>query len=268
MSKKNKVNGYNLTRQWYQFKFENINLCRHVHSDLYFFILYLWNELGQPEKFGLPTASTMQAIGVGSYNTYKKALAEIVAFGFVEIKQDAVNQYQSKIIALSKTDEARDKALDKATDNARDKATDEPPDKALDSIIELQTTNSKLQTTNSIEGPDNEIFEVEMWPTFDDFWNAYDKKVGPKERLKKKWNKLKQEEREMAMQHLEEYKQATPDKKFRKNPETYLNQKSWNDEIIQPTASNSNYKNGKSEQQKKAEYADLEKQLRQLYSYG
>jgi hypothetical protein len=34
------------------------------------------------------------------------------------------------------------------------------------------------------------------------------------------------------MEHVAKYKQAQPDKKFRKNPETYLNNKSWNDEII------------------------------------
>jgi hypothetical protein len=28
------------------------------------------------------------------------------------------------------------------------------------------------------------------------------------------------------------YKAAQPDKRFRKNPEAYLNQKAWNDEII------------------------------------
>ena len=37
------------------------------------------------------------------------------------------------------------------------------------------------------------------------------------------------------MEHIPKYKQAQPDKKFRKNPETFLNNKSWNDEIIEDT---------------------------------
>lgn len=67
---------------------------------------------------------------------------------------------------------------------------------------------------------------------FEWFWNDYDKKVGDKQKLKKKWNKLTDEERQNAMNYLDLYKQAVPDKQFRKNPETFLNNKSWNDEII------------------------------------
>lgn len=70
---------------------------------------------------------------------------------------------------------------------------------------------------------------------FDWFWNDYDKKVGDKQKLKKKWNKLTDEERQNAMNYLELYKQSVPDKQFRKNPETFINNKSWNDEIINRT---------------------------------
>jgi len=67
---------------------------------------------------------------------------------------------------------------------------------------------------------------------FEWFWNEYDKKIGEKQKLKKKWNKLTDEERQNAMNYLDLYKQSVPDKQFRKNPETFLNNKSWNDEII------------------------------------
>ena len=67
---------------------------------------------------------------------------------------------------------------------------------------------------------------------FDWFWNDYDKKVGDKQKLKKKWIKLTDEERQNAMNYIDLYKQSVPDKQFRKNPETFLNNKSWNDEII------------------------------------
>ena len=67
---------------------------------------------------------------------------------------------------------------------------------------------------------------------FDWFWNDYDKKVGDKQKLKRKWNKLTDQERQNAMNYLDLYKQSVPDKQFRKNPETFLNNKSWNDEII------------------------------------
>ena len=70
---------------------------------------------------------------------------------------------------------------------------------------------------------------------FEWFWNEYDKKVGDKQKLKKKWNKLTDEERQNAMNYIDLYKQSVPDKQFRKNPETFINNKSWNDEIIRTT---------------------------------
>ena len=72
---------------------------------------------------------------------------------------------------------------------------------------------------------------------FEFFWNEYDKKVGVKEKLKKKWNNLTDIERQNAMNYIDLYKQSVPDKQFRKNPETFLNNKSWNDEIIKRTNS-------------------------------
>lgn len=68
--------------------------------------------------------------------------------------------------------------------------------------------------------------------SFEEFWDAYDKKVGKKESLIKKWLKLSDEERELAMSYILKYKQCQPDKQYRKNPETFLNNKSWNDELI------------------------------------
>ena len=67
---------------------------------------------------------------------------------------------------------------------------------------------------------------------FDSFWNLYDKRTGSKEKIEKKWNALKPQEREEIMSILPKYKRSQPDKQFRKNPETYLNNRSWEDEII------------------------------------
>lgn len=67
---------------------------------------------------------------------------------------------------------------------------------------------------------------------FEIFWEVYDKKIGSKPKLKKKWDSLTEPEREAALEYIPGYVKATPDKKYRKNPETFLNNKSWNDEII------------------------------------
>ena len=67
---------------------------------------------------------------------------------------------------------------------------------------------------------------------FNFFWDLYDKKKGDLEKVKKKWVALSDAERMKALEHIPKYKIEQPDKTYRKNPETYLNNKSFNDEII------------------------------------
>lgn len=70
--------------------------------------------------------------------------------------------------------------------------------------------------------------------SFENFWRLYDKKVG-KPNCEKKWNALSKSDRRAAIEYIPLYIAAQPDKQFRKNPQTFLNQKSWNDEIINRT---------------------------------
>lgn len=67
---------------------------------------------------------------------------------------------------------------------------------------------------------------------FGDFWNLYEKKRGNAAKLEAKWNKLKDEERQAIMDYIPKYKQAQPDKQYRKDPATFLNNRAWEDEII------------------------------------
>jgi uncharacterized protein YdaU (DUF1376 family) len=68
-------------------------------------------------------------------------------------------------------------------------------------------------------------------PKFEEWWLWYDYKVS-KEKAKKSWNKLNENEKDLALQSVQAYVQSTPDKTYRKHPTTYLNQKCFNDEII------------------------------------
>lgn len=68
---------------------------------------------------------------------------------------------------------------------------------------------------------------------FNIFWDLYDKKIGDKNKLLGKWNNLSESDKDLIIAYVPRYKLATPDKKYRKNPETFLNNKSWLDEIIE-----------------------------------
>ncbi len=91
----------------------------------------------------------------------------------------------------------------------------------------LETETETVTETITV----NEI-EVEIYPGFDDFWNLYDKKRGRRKQIENKWSRLNQNTKEMIMVHLPKYIESTPDKSFRKDPQTYLNQEAWLDEII------------------------------------
>ena len=77
----------------------------------------------------------------------------------------------------------------------------------------------------------NASAKTEVWPTFRDFWDLYDKKVH-RPKTESIWKKLKQNEKELVMSHVSDYIQSQPEKRFRKNPDVYLRNKSWQDEII------------------------------------
>ena len=102
-------------------------------------------------------------------------------------------------------------------------------DKAKDKAKEEANTENESESTN--EGVIN-IINV----PFDVFWDLYDKKRGERQKLEKKWNGLTNKERSEIMEYIPIYKEATPDKKFRKDPQTFLNNKSWNDEVIMPSS--------------------------------
>jgi hypothetical protein len=65
---------------------------------------------------------------------------------------------------------------------------------------------------------------------FDRFWNYYGKKVDRK-KCESKWLRLSNKDIESIKLTIANYIESTPDIKFRKNPLTYLNGESWNDDV-------------------------------------
>lgn len=108
------MNGYNLSRNFVDFSFENPSKIKPNHYALYFFAIEHCNRLGWKLEFGLPTTMAMEAIGIRSYNTYIKTFNELIDFGFFIIVERSKNQFSANIIKLSNYDKALDKALDKA----------------------------------------------------------------------------------------------------------------------------------------------------------
>jgi len=189
-----------------------------------FFYLYLLTN-DRTTQCGIYEITIKQMCYDTGYNddTIKKLIEYFVGTGKVRYS------VETKEIALKnwvKYNDSNSPKVKACIDNELKKVKN----RVLIQYIYSMDTHSQEEEEQEEEKEQEQQQEVNI--DFDWFWNGYDKKVGVKEKLKYKWNKLSDKERQDAMNYIELYKKAIPDKQFRKNPETFLNNKSWNDEII------------------------------------
>lgn len=109
--------------------------------------------------------------------------------------------------------------IDKGKSASYDKTYDKTYDVGVSTHMDTETETITSNVLKSIN------------VSFESFWDLYDKKCGDKAKLIKKWNALSDKDRQNIMDYLPKYKLSQPDKKFRKDPQTFFNNKSWNDEI-------------------------------------
>jgi hypothetical protein len=116
-------------------------------------------------------------------------------------------------------------------------------DKQLQLITEQSRNNTGIITEQSIpiigeeKDKDKEnnnscstASPSECNPEFEKFWNLYDKKNN-KAKVKAKFERLSKADKAKIFETLQTYLDNTPDKQFRKDPMTYLNNRTWEDEI-------------------------------------
>lgn len=109
--------------------------------------------------------------------------------------------------------------LQRAKDKDKDKDMDMDKDKDEDKDVGTET------------------LDCEVYPTFDDFWNLYDRKEDKKDAIKK-WEKLNQLEKEYIMSFIPNYKLSLSDLKYQRNPVTFLNKRTWENELPKTTPQN------------------------------
>jgi len=118
------------------------------------------------------------------------------------------------------------------------KGLDDDDEKLLDGSL----FSNRLQIeTNNNDNTDNkkDIIEIE----FEKFWNYYGYKVSRKKCFAL-WKKISTADKNLIREHLPKYIKSTfTDGRYpsRKHPSTYLNNESWNDEIISSTKEADNF---------------------------
>ena len=96
--------------------------------------------------------------------------------------------------------------------------------------LQTQSDSNAIKERKGKEIKGKEIKEINI--SFDLFWDMYGKKRGDKEKLIAKWDNLSDKERVDIIAYIPKYILSQPDNKFRKDPQTFLNNKSWHDELI------------------------------------
>lgn len=242
------MNSYDLSRNFWNWAFDNPEKISPNHAAVYFFAIEHCNRLGWKEKFGLPTTMAKEAIGIKSYNTYINTLHDLVEWKFIKMIETSKNQYSANIVALSNFNKALNNALDKALIKHASKQS-ESTSESIGSIDKQVTSNKK---------------QINKEQSFETFWNLYNKKTD-RPKCEAKWSKLTTKDREYILKYVPKYVESTPEVQFRKNPYTFLNNRSWENEIIEytgneselgiPSRPNPKYLEGKNIQQKKAAWA-------------
>lgn len=111
------LNGYNLTKNFFDFKFNNPNTLKPSHTEVYFFIVDLWNRLGKVDQMGLPTFHVIEQLSINR-KTFRKCLADLEYHGFIQTIHAPKNQETARVISLTahpKIGQAYGQALGQAT---------------------------------------------------------------------------------------------------------------------------------------------------------
>lgn len=100
-------------------------------------------------------------------------------------------------------------------------------------IIKEELDKSSPKKKEKIEAEEQMLpLDIEDNYSFDKVWDLYDKKVGNKDALRKKWEGIKLKDRIKIFEFIPAYVALT-EKAYRKNFQTFLNQKAWTNEEIE-----------------------------------
>lgn len=187
--------GYELSRCWFDFCFENPEKINPNHTAIYFFAIEHCNRLGWKQKFGFPTQMAMDAIGIKKHATYIRYFKDLVDWGFFILVQKSVNQYSANIICLNNALPKNGKALSKAIQKHGEKQIESMGQSNAESngsINKPITYNLEPITYNpgqaGIENDFEEILNPDSFPTWREECRSFLKDTYYKQGLCKDFN--------------------------------------------------------------------------------
>tara|TARA_R110000868_G_C10937372_1_gene766802 strand:- start:1896 stop:2669 length:774 start_codon:yes stop_codon:yes gene_type:complete len=225
------------------------------HLSLYNALFLLWNHSEFEESFPIVRSEAMSMSKIGSANTYTACLKKLHELGYINYKPS-----QNPMVCSKVSFYRFDNSSDNTTNNSSDKSVVIPAVEVPIEVLRRNTENNTNSKTTKQYKPINILFDT--------VWDLYDYKKS-KEVSKKKWAALSDEERVLAFAYIPNYIKSTPDKQFRRHFQTFLNKKTWLDEIdvkpeapIQPIATNYQTETGEQKQVRYYEAKKLNPSLR------
>ena len=209
---------------------KRFNSC---HIAIYNALFLVWNQSGFPDELPIVRSEIMAISKVGSANTYTKILKDLQTENFITYKP-SYNPLIPSIVEIYKFDKGSDKGVDKGSDKGRatyntiniETIKQLYVDKFI-SVAQLKKLSEELALFYS------EITEGEKIP-FETFWDLYPIKVA-KQKCKDKWDRLPLKDQQVILEKLPAYVNFKPFQDYRHpNPETFFNQRRWEDEIKEP----------------------------------
>ena len=217
---------------------------------IYNALFLIWNHSFFETELSINRNDVMKFAKVGNANTYTKSLKRLHEKKYI-IYLPSYNPVIGSKITMCIYDKGTDKggaiSSGKAGGNGGDTLykhiyiQTNKQLKQLDTFFKKITEDEKVKFWDYIEKNINQEQQFEKID-FEIVWDLYDKKKGDKDKLKIKWDKLSFSVQQLIIEHIPKYKKEQPDKQFRKNFETYLNNKSYNDEILINEKSGTSFK--------------------------
>lgn len=166
-----------------------------------------------------------------SVQSVRTVLHNLTTDGFLTIK--STNKYSVITICNFNTyqvDENTDQQTNQQTSNKQATNKQQQQYNNKNNKNNYNIYNNTVPNDADLQCKDLFRADESVFP-FDEFWNAYGKKVD-RAKCERMYAKIKEDDRAKIKTHVPKYVASTPDVQYRKNPQTYLNGKCWNDEII------------------------------------
>jgi len=168
-----KKDGYKLTKAWFDFAFENKE-AKAIHTALYLWCVEVNNKLAWKNEFGLPSQHAMEVLSISSKKTYYDTLKDLESFGFIQVVQEAKNQFLSCVITLiDKSAEAKNAtALSSALQQHHHQQCYSTIDGNIISIVPIDKqlnlqTNKPLNGGTAIEKQPTQTLQVAWFKKID-----------------------------------------------------------------------------------------------------